>query len=136
MKKAKLVLALALVITLIGAFIASGVQTVGRTVNISNITLTAEDGRTISALLFVPDSATGSTPAPAVLLNHGYLNTVGITETAIAVQREIVTCVCCCFIWCLPGEPIFDAIFFLTVPFRSLSYCLTLVVQFIPSTLF
>ena len=29
MKKAKLVLALALVITLIGAFIASGVQTVG-----------------------------------------------------------------------------------------------------------
>lgn len=55
MKEAKLVLALALVITLIGTFIASGVQTVGGTVNISNITLTAEDGRTISALLFVPD---------------------------------------------------------------------------------
>ncbi len=85
MKEAKLVLALALVITLIGAFIASGVQTVGGTVNISNITLAAEDGRTISMLLFVPDSATGSTPAPAVLLNHGYLNTVGITETASAV---------------------------------------------------
>ncbi len=89
MKKAKLVLAFALVITLVGAFIASGVQTVGGTVTVSNITLAAEDGRSISAMLFVPDSATDSNPAPAVLLNHGYLNTKEhMTDIALELARR------------------------------------------------
>jgi pimeloyl-ACP methyl ester carboxylesterase len=89
MKKAKLVLALALVITLIGAFIASGVQTVGGTVSIKTVSIAAEDGRTISALLFVPATATDSTPAPAVLINHGYLNVKEhVTDISLELARR------------------------------------------------
>lgn len=89
MKKVKFVLALALVVTLIGAFIASGVQTVGGTVSIKAVSITAEDGRTISAQLFVPDSATDNTPAPAVLLNHGYLNVKEhMTDIALELARR------------------------------------------------
>lgn len=89
MKKAKLLLALSLVVTLIGAFIALGVQTVGGTVSVKTIEIVAEDGRTISALLFVPDTATNDTPAPAVLVNHGYLNVKEhMTDYALELARR------------------------------------------------
>lgn len=89
MRKAKWLLAVSLIITLLGAFIGSGAQTVGGKVSVKSIRIASEDGKTISALLFVPDTATNKTPAPAVLAVHGYVNVKEhMTEYAIELARR------------------------------------------------
>lgn len=70
-----LAFALAWVVILGGALLASRVQTSGGTVSVSEVRIPAEDGVTVSGLLYVPKTATAATPAPAVLASHGYINT-------------------------------------------------------------
>lgn len=89
MKKAKWLLVISLIITLLGVCIGSGVQTVGGKVSIKNIKIASENGKTLSALLFVPNTATNKTPAPAVIAVHGYVNVKEhMTEYALELARR------------------------------------------------
>jgi len=65
---------LAWVLILGGAFLAHSIQTSGGT-RISEVRIPAEEGVTVSGLLYVPAGATALRPAPAVLVSHGYINT-------------------------------------------------------------
>ena len=57
-----------------GGFLASQVQTGAGNIKIRDIRFVTGQGATMSALLYIPDSATTATPAPAVLAVHGYIN--------------------------------------------------------------
>ena len=70
-----LAFALAWALILGGAFLAHRVQTGGGAVKVSEVRIPAEQGVTVSGLLYVPKGAAAATPAPAVLVSHGYINT-------------------------------------------------------------
>ena len=70
-----LAFALAWVLILGGSYWASRVQTSGGAVRVSEVRIKAEPGVTVSGLLYTPAGATAATPAPAVLVSHGYINT-------------------------------------------------------------
>lgn len=67
-------LALSLVLCLISAVGASIVQTSAGTVAVKDLQWETSSGRTLNALLFVPDDATADNPAPAVVVSHGWWN--------------------------------------------------------------
>lgn len=67
--------ALAWLVVLGGAFLASRVQTDGGQVAVTEVRIAAEEGVTVSGLLYRPKGATAATPAPGVLVSHGYINT-------------------------------------------------------------
>ncbi len=67
--------ALAWALILGGAFLAHRVQTSNGAVKVSEVRIAAEQGVTVSGLLYVPATATAARPAPAVLASHGYINT-------------------------------------------------------------
>lgn len=58
---------------LAGSLTAHLVQTAGD-VTIEDLRFTGSDGKTLSALLYIPPGATPETPAPGVLAVHGYIN--------------------------------------------------------------
>src|SRR5580698_7134840 len=66
--------ALGWALVLAGGLIAHLVQTSGG-VRIEDVRYRGAAGETISALLYVPPSATAAHPAPAVLVSHGFINT-------------------------------------------------------------
>ena len=66
--------ALAWVVILGGALLAHAVQTVDGT-TVTEVRIAAEPGVTVSGLLYTPRGATAATPAPAILVSHGYINT-------------------------------------------------------------
>ena len=68
-----LAFALAWVLILGGAFLAHRIQTGGGT-TVSAVRIPAEEGVTVSGLLYRPANATPATPAPAILASHGYIN--------------------------------------------------------------
>lgn len=70
-----LAFALAWALILGGALLASYVQTDGDAVVVSEVRIPAEEGVTVSGLLYRPRAATAAKPAPAVLASHGYINT-------------------------------------------------------------
>jgi len=57
-----------------GAFLAHSIQTTGGT-TVTEVRIPAEKGVVVSGLLYTPSNATVGTPAPAVLVSHGYINT-------------------------------------------------------------
>jgi pimeloyl-ACP methyl ester carboxylesterase len=61
-------------LVLAGGLIASLVQTSGG-VKIEDIRFPGQGGVSLSALLYVPSTATAQHPAPAVLVSHGFINT-------------------------------------------------------------
>ncbi|HEY0647532.1 alpha/beta hydrolase [Phenylobacterium sp.] len=69
-----LAFALAWVLILGGAYLAHSIQTGGGT-TVSEVRMPAEEGVTVSGLLYRPANATAATPAPGVLVSHGYINT-------------------------------------------------------------
>lgn len=70
-----LAFALAWVLILGGSYYAHRVQTSGGLVTVSEVRIPAEAGITVSGLLYVPVGATAATPAPGILVSHGYINT-------------------------------------------------------------
>jgi dienelactone hydrolase len=62
------------VLILAGGMLAHLVQTAGG-VTISDVRFKGADGVTMSALLYVPRTATAGHPAPGILAVHGYINT-------------------------------------------------------------
>jgi pimeloyl-ACP methyl ester carboxylesterase len=67
-------LALAVLLILSGSFLAHYIQTSGGSVRIQDVRFAGTNGHMMSALLYIPRSATRQTPAPAVLAVHGYFN--------------------------------------------------------------
>jgi pimeloyl-ACP methyl ester carboxylesterase len=57
-----------------GAWLAHSVQTAGGT-TVTEVRIPAGQGVVVSGLLYTPSNATAQTPAPAVLVSHGYINT-------------------------------------------------------------
>ena len=71
-KWAPLVLAAALILMIVSAAVGHGIQTSGGTVRTEEITFTTDVGAESHAKLYIPATATAETPAPAILLCHGY----------------------------------------------------------------
>jgi dienelactone hydrolase len=65
--------ALGLAILLAGAFLAQSVRT-SDGINVRDIRFTGAKGAQMSALLYVPKSATSASKAPGILAVHGYIN--------------------------------------------------------------
>jgi pimeloyl-ACP methyl ester carboxylesterase len=68
------VLLLALALVLLGAGLAAWVQTNGGTVAVRDIRFVGTNGTVMSALLYVPKTATAKTPGPGIVAIHGYIN--------------------------------------------------------------
>ena len=90
-KKWVIFLAVCLIVIFLSSMIASGIQSDGWKVEVTDlrdaentgtITVTSSDsetqqdveGKVVSGILFRPDTATAENPAPAVVFTHGYLN--------------------------------------------------------------
>lgn len=63
----------ACIFILAGSLLAHQIQTSGN-IEIKDLRFTGADGSTLSALLYIPENATASTPAPGILAVHGYIN--------------------------------------------------------------
>jgi dienelactone hydrolase len=67
-------LLLALALCLISAIGANAVQSAGGSVQVKDLRWETASGQLESALLYTPDSATAETPAPAIVVSHGWWN--------------------------------------------------------------
>ena len=84
--KRSLALLLALILAVFGCmYIADGIQTDHGSITVSQGVLDTEAGE-LTYKLYVPDNATAETPAPGVLLLHGYQND---SETCAAYSIEL-----------------------------------------------
>ncbi len=83
--KHAVILAVLLVLIFVCMILANGIQTAHGTVKISHGTIETEQGE-LTYKLYVPASATAESPAPAVLLLHGYQND---NETCAAYSIEL-----------------------------------------------
>jgi pimeloyl-ACP methyl ester carboxylesterase len=72
-KETRLIVA-GLVLAFIGGLTAWIVQTGGGSIAIRDLRFNGPGGSVMSALLYVPKTATSKTPAPAILAVHGYIN--------------------------------------------------------------
>lgn len=71
---AKFWVLIALIICLISSVGASIVQTNGGDITYHDVTMVADSGHELDALLLVPKTATRETPAPAIVVSHGWYN--------------------------------------------------------------
>ena len=67
-------LVLSLVVMLVSSIGASIVQSAGGAVTVKNMSWETSDGKTMSALLLVPDGATREDKRPGIVLAHGWWN--------------------------------------------------------------
>jgi len=76
-KKKKNLLAVALIVALVlilgGGLLAYFIQTSGG-VTVRDVRVVWSNGKLMSALLYVPKTATKATPAPGIVAIHGYIN--------------------------------------------------------------
>ena len=73
-KNPKFWVAVALVLCLISSVGASVFQTDFGSITYHDMTFVTESGHELDALLLVPDTATAETPAPAIVVSHGWYN--------------------------------------------------------------
>lgn len=87
-KKWVIFLAVCLIVIFLSSMIASGIQSDGWKVDVTDlrdatnkgtlVTVSGEEkdvnGKVVSGILFKPDTATADNPAPGIVLTHGYLN--------------------------------------------------------------
>ncbi len=69
---------LALLLILVGSIVANVTHTSGGTVKVQSIEYVTEDGILLHALLYTPNSATNTNPAPAIVSSHGFNNTAEV----------------------------------------------------------
>ena len=70
-----------------GSFLAHKIQTAGG-VRVEDVRFTGTDGTPMSALLYIPPTATRDHPAPGILAVHGYINSRETQDGfAIALAR-------------------------------------------------
>jgi pimeloyl-ACP methyl ester carboxylesterase len=80
-----ILLAVALFLILVGDVMASEIQTDFGKVNVFDDRFVGADGTKMSALLYVPKTATPQNPAPGILCIHGYNNNRG-TQDGFAIE--------------------------------------------------
>ena len=73
-KGAKILLCVSLLLMLLCGIVVSAVQTDGGKVTMKELNIETDEGYSMSAYLFIPDTATADNPAPAIVTSHGYLN--------------------------------------------------------------
>ncbi len=83
--KGKWFIVISVVMMVLGAVVANQVQKDFGRIDIRDVRIQAQDGRTLSALLYVPQNATPETPAPAIQAIHGYINTRE-TQSGFAIE--------------------------------------------------
>ena len=74
MKRNGFWLVIALVLALVSAIGASLVQTSAGAVTVKDLKWETASGRMMNALLFTPETATVDSPAPAIVVSHGWWN--------------------------------------------------------------
>ena len=79
-KQAKIWLCIGIALMLLCCIVVSTVQTSAGKVTMKELSFETDSGYLMSAYLFIPDSATPETPAPAVVTSHGYLNNKEMTD--------------------------------------------------------
>lgn len=85
MQRIPVLLIVAVVLIVGGGLLASAVQRGGGAIEIQDVRFPGADGGTMSALLYVPKTASAQTPAPGVLAVHGYINSRE-TQSAYAIE--------------------------------------------------
>lgn len=73
-RKTWLLLGIAVLLVVLGGWLASAVQTNFGSVAVRDIRFMGTNGKLMSALLYVPDGVTNKKPAPGILAIHGYIN--------------------------------------------------------------
>lgn len=79
-KQAKIWLCIGIALMLLASIVVSAIQTNGGHVTMKELNIETDLGYSMSAYLFIPESATAETPAPAVVVSHGYLNNKEMTD--------------------------------------------------------
>lgn len=65
---------LAIIVMVVSVLGASFVQTAGYSITVKDLRWETPTGKLMSALLFVPETATPENPAPAIITSHGWYN--------------------------------------------------------------
>jgi len=65
---------LAVILILVGGFLAWCIQTGGGRIKIKDVRFVGTDGRINSALLYIPPGVSAKNPAPGIVATHGYIN--------------------------------------------------------------
>lgn len=71
---------ISVVVMLLSCIFTSMIQTNFGSVTVEEINWVTDNGYTMNAWLFIPDSATAETPAPAVVASHGMFNNKGFQD--------------------------------------------------------
>ena len=79
-KQAKIWLCISIALMLLASIVVSAIQTNGGHVTMKELNIETDLGYSMSAYLFIPETATAETPAPAVVVSHGYLNNKEMTD--------------------------------------------------------
>lgn len=79
-KQAKIWLCISIALMLLASIAVSAIQTNGGHVTMKELNIETDLGYSMSAYLFIPETATAETPAPAVVVSHGYLNNKEMTD--------------------------------------------------------
>lgn len=79
-KTSRILLGVSLVLMLLCGIVVHMIQTNWGKVDMQELTIETDHGYTMSAYLFVPETATAENPAPAVVVSHGYLNNKEMTD--------------------------------------------------------
>ena len=90
-----IVLVIALLAMIISSAVGKSIATSGGSVTIQDITFTTDVGAESHAKLYIPETATAETPAPAVVLCHGYTASLDAMEpNAIELSRRGYVVMC------------------------------------------
>ena len=64
----------ALVLIAVGGFLAYMIQTGGGDIVVKDVRFVGQNGKLVSALLYIPEGANNKNPAPGIVATHGYIN--------------------------------------------------------------
>lgn len=88
-KNAKKLLCISIILMLLSMIAASFIQTSGGDVKIKSLRFETDEGYTMAANLFVPQTATAENPAPAIVTSHGAFNNKEMQDAnAIELSRR------------------------------------------------
>lgn len=73
-KRAKIWLCIAIALMLLSGVVVSLIQTGSGSIEMKELKIETDLGYAMSAYLFIPENATTETPAPTIVVSHGYLN--------------------------------------------------------------
>jgi pimeloyl-ACP methyl ester carboxylesterase len=73
-KKKWVLLIVALILILVGGYLAYCIQTDGGKIKIKDVRFVGDDGGINAALLYIPPGVSDKTPAPGIVATHGYIN--------------------------------------------------------------